>query len=520
MKVSTSSVKNGAGRSISEAVWLSLVGFAASSAAQAKSAEAPEAASRAAPLRAEGVAAAALQDAGQDSAELAAQDQILPGEADLAAQDLAGQELFADADGQHLSALIDQYMADEASSQAFASSSEAAEEVADLMPKAGAFDKLAQGQSYKVAQAGTASVAAPAMGAAALDPMLALLGLGGVVLVAAAGGSSDDAAPTTPTTADLSGVAIDGYLFGSTVFYDADGDGVKDEGEVETATLADGSFKLLGVTKTAAGRLVVEDGTDILTGRAFTGQLVSNSNAATGIVISPITSLLASGISPEALKAALGLTLPANIDLATFDPIAALHSTTQAHAGESVLVAAQQVFTAISTLVAKGVAPDSLAAAKSLAGALSQSGASLNSAVSNLLGDSDAATALNSINDAIAQNLGGGNLVDAFAHRSAAELTDIMKSVVVAQTTFIEDVKGGTELATKYSGDSLAAEIDVAQVELSTGMYSLLKEGGFDLTGAEFDSTIDRAIAKAIHDLYPADVDFEHNLDLEIIGCQ
>lgn len=329
-------------------------------------------------------------------------------------------------------------------------------------------------------------------------------------------------------------MAVDGYLSGSTVFYDADGDGVQDEGEVSATTGADGSFKLLGVTQTANGRLIVEDGKDILTGKMLDSQLVSNSNLVTGVVVSPLTSLLASGISPADLKAVLDL--PASVDLASFDPVAALNSgnAVLAQAGESVLMVAQQVFTVMSTLVAQGATP--AAAAKSLALALPGS-VSLEAAVNGLVNPSTAA-ALNGINAAIAQAFGPGELASAFLNGAVGKLTQIMKPVVVAQTTFIDAVEAAqspvsTDLASLNSElastsnlglsdyadpAALAAIVAAARVELSTEMLSFLSSGGFtNFAGAQFDPTIGAEIGALFGTLF-SDVNLD-DLGLEVVGC-
>ena len=62
----------------------------------------------------------------------------------------------------------------------------------------------------------------------------------------------------------------DGYVFGATVFADADGDGELDAGESFTTTDANGTFVLTG----GSGPLVAFGGTDISTGLQFAGKLI------------------------------------------------------------------------------------------------------------------------------------------------------------------------------------------------------------------------------------------------------
>jgi hypothetical protein len=132
----------------------------------------------------------------------------------------------------------------------------------------------------------------------------------------------------------LNGVAIDGYLQGSTVFLDVNNNGAQDTGEPSALTDASGRYTLdySKLTTPINGlAIVVTGGIDTDTGFAFTGRLSAAADkAATGQVITPLTSLvdavLAEGLAKDAAGAkalvasALGLTVA---DLAA-DPVAAL----------------------------------------------------------------------------------------------------------------------------------------------------------------------------------------------------
>src|SRR5262249_11051960 len=83
----------------------------------------------------------------------------------------------------------------------------------------------------------------------------------------------------------LLGKIFDGYLSGSTVFADANQNGVLDSGEPSTLTDGGGNFTLPG----AAGPLVMIGGTDIASKLAFQGHL----NAPVGSsAITPLTTLI------------------------------------------------------------------------------------------------------------------------------------------------------------------------------------------------------------------------------------
>lgn len=145
-------------------------------------------------------------------------------------------------------------------------------------------------------------------------------------------------ADSTPF-ATFHGRVIDGYVKDGTVFYDADGNGLRDPGEVFTLTDGQGQFTLAGVERTAAGRIVVEaGGIDIETGNPV-GLLMAPDTDGTTIV-SPLTTLLALNPSLTSPDLAAVLGLPAGIDLLSYDPIAAMA------AGGADAAVAEQVFSA------------------------------------------------------------------------------------------------------------------------------------------------------------------------------
>ena len=132
------------------------------------------------------------------------------------------------------------------------------------------------------------------------------------VVLAACGGGADTS--PTPTPTPTAGVAVDGYLQFSKVVCDANGNGVADAGETLVYTLADGTFKFPNGCKYG---VIVSGGKNADTGLLFVGVLKAPAGAT---VASPLTTLMAAGISQSQINTALGL--PANTDLLNTDPAA------------------------------------------------------------------------------------------------------------------------------------------------------------------------------------------------------
>jgi hypothetical protein len=136
-----------------------------------------------------------------------------------------------------------------------------------------------------------------------------------VLLLASCGGGGGGGSPEAgPPPVPTSGVAVDGYLVGSTVLCDSSGNGLADAGELSVGTNASGVFTF-GAGCTAA--LVVRGGASSDTGLPFTGVLRAGPGAT---VVSPLTTLLAAGLAPESLLQSLGL--GAGINLLATDPAA------------------------------------------------------------------------------------------------------------------------------------------------------------------------------------------------------
>jgi hypothetical protein len=141
----------------------------------------------------------------------------------------------------------------------------------------------------------------------------ALTALGLATLAACGGGggsASTHSAKITPS-ASLSGVAVDGYLQGATVFLDLNRDGQLTAGEPSTLTDASGRYTLdtSALTLPLDGlKVVVTGGVDSDTGFDFTGRLVARvEDASTAQVVTPLTTLLdamvAAGQAPDVATA-------------------------------------------------------------------------------------------------------------------------------------------------------------------------------------------------------------------------
>jgi len=162
---------------------------------------------------------------------------------------------------------------------------------------------------------------------------VALLSVSTAVLSACGGGGGGGLFGSSSL---LSGLAVDGYVQGATVFLDVNKNGLLDSGEPSATTDSAGKYTLdyASVSGNVTGLpIVVTGGIDTDTGNAFTGQLSARADkAASGQVVSPLTSLIdaviAQGLAPDVeaaktmIASGLGLT---NAQLMS-DPVAAIAS--------------------------------------------------------------------------------------------------------------------------------------------------------------------------------------------------
>lgn len=153
-----------------------------------------------------------------------------------------------------------------------------------------------------------------------------------VSLLASCGGGSADS-PPLPT----SGRVVDGYLSGATVLCDSNGNGAADEGEATVTTDSGGNFSF--ASPGCAASMTAYGGTDIDTQLAFRGMFKA---AAGATVITPLTTLLASGMSQERVTAALGLA--ANTDIVNANPALDTALMKQSLAAQQLLLKTAEMF--------------------------------------------------------------------------------------------------------------------------------------------------------------------------------
>jgi hypothetical protein len=414
-------------------------------------------------------------------------------------------------------------------------------------PEAAVAQAAAAEAAPATAAAGAESTAgAAAAEAAAFSPALAVAGGLTVVGVGAAmgGGSSSRPAPaTTPTptptvtstpeptatptpeptpeptptptpeptpapTHDVSGRVIDGPVEHGRVFYDANGNGVWDDlnhngqwdegDEYFTFTDADGHFTLTGFTTTDVGRLVVEaGGIDTETGRAIGMLMATVDGSGTGLVVSPLSLLLAlnPSLTQAELKAALGIT-DESLDLLTFDPFAAMESgdSQTAALGTQLFAAQQQLYALVQAAATLAAGADGQLSSAELLTALNAVGTalktegSLDAAIGNVVSqlvsdptkaaditaaiqdsshaihDAYTATSASGLTLADARALvASGNTADPLFAEAAALLAAARAAASVSQTsllTVVTTVQSSTDGQSHYTPGQLQSDID------------------------------------------------------------
>jgi hypothetical protein len=138
---------------------------------------------------------------------------------------------------------------------------------------------------------------------------LSACALAAALLVVACGGGGASPPPSIPGS---TGFAVDDYIAGGSVICDANSNGVSDAGEVTTTTDSSGFFKF---QPACASTIVIMGGTNIDTGLPFVGKLKAPAGST---VVTPLTTLMAEGMSNDQVIAAMGL--PAGTDVKNTDP--------------------------------------------------------------------------------------------------------------------------------------------------------------------------------------------------------
>lgn len=137
-----------------------------------------------------------------------------------------------------------------------------------------------------------------------------------VVLAACGGGNSG--APQAPSPTPTSGLAVDGYLKLADATCDANEDGLVSAGEVTVKTSSDpATLGKYTFPNGCSHGVIVKGGIDAGTDLPFKGVLRAPAGSA---VATPLTTLLASGLTQAEVRASLGISN--NVDLQTADPAA------------------------------------------------------------------------------------------------------------------------------------------------------------------------------------------------------
>ena len=173
----------------------------------------------------------------------------------------------------------------------------------------------------------------------------------------ASGKAGLDALVTGLSVQGIRSVVVDGYVKDATVFADANGDGVQNDGEWSATTDEGGNYVL--PADTVGAKIVAFGGTDILTGKDFKGALTATLGST---VVNPITTLIASltdsgqSVSEAIATLQTGLGLPTSVSLLSYDPLAVL---ADGNASDSAKVAAlgfQKTALQVSNVIAQTAA--------------------------------------------------------------------------------------------------------------------------------------------------------------------
>jgi len=306
------------------------------------------------------------------------------------------------------------------------------------------------------------------------------ISLGGTtvpVIAAAAVTPTDiDSTVTSGSTPPITGVVMDGYVAGATVFADANGDGVynagyEDEdgnwvnGEATGTTDAQGNFELStfdedGNPTQSGGSLFATGGKDISTGLAFEGTFTAPAGSTT---VSPLTSLvdqvMKSGeYTPEAAKnlVSTALGLDNNIDLLNFDPNTATNASQAIPTQAAAVQVANMMNQAAAMLAGAGVG-DEMTGATSATRALAELmiNAALDPTTSKLdLSSTDTMqTFLTS-----SANKAGGAIADEVIVNVATATGNINKEMAKVATDALSAGAGINDTFTSLAHNQLAAE--------------------------------------------------------------
>lgn len=230
---------------------------------------------------------------------------------------------------------------------------------------------VAEAVEAQISAAAEASVGVAMGGAGAAIPLVGLAALG-----ASGGGGGGGGSDSGGDAGSTSGIVVDGYLVDATVFRDLNDNTILDSGEPNTQTDASGNWTLAIDASNPDAKLISYGGTDVSTGKPFTGVLTAPAGSS---VVTPLTTLVQSYVEAQAkagtpvdaseaatkLATALGLGGKNLLDL---DPVAEI----EADGGSAgAYQAAAQVASVINAASA-GATGDDAAASNAVAAKLAE----------------------------------------------------------------------------------------------------------------------------------------------------
>jgi VCBS repeat-containing protein len=301
------------------------------------------------------------------------------------------------------------------------------------------------------------------------------------------GRTSDEVNLLDQLKALADGQSLDGYLSGTTVFIDANGNGQLDPGETSTTTDATGRFSPIS----GAGPLIAFGGTDTSTGLPFKGLL----SAPTGSTeITPLTTLLANLASDPAAqqKVLSALGLSSTLNLTTFDPIAAAKAGDPD--GAATEVAGAKVYDTVEMIAsamdgAGGTFTPSLQAAFSVvASALDGTGISLSdkAALSVLItqvAQTENVTLGQGVADGIAAIIAGGNT--ALDHILQTDQPGVQLLSEAAGVELVE--QGAASTAITHAGEDSSTLQSVASLFTGANLSTLVAQGQTETQNPDLD---------------------------------
>jgi hypothetical protein len=269
----------------------------------------------------------------------------------------------------------------------------------------------------------------------------------------------------------LSGLGIDGYIAGATVFADANFNGLLDAGEVSTTTDANGRYSIA----VSSAPLILRGGYDIATNLAFTGTMQAPAGST---VVTPLTTLIqqvAASTTGDPVAAqqlvASALGLSSSLDLNDFDPITA--TRTGVAGAADAFATASSVLNTVSLLQAAGAtgAYEALAARIVAAGTLDLTDAATVIAVAASAGVSAG------IAGTVAQLATASNVLAEQAAASAGDPMRFMRYVtavsIAAQGDTSHDLAAAganaaqlADVLAQHTGANLANQVSVNRTQV------------------------------------------------------